>query len=355
MNSSNQSGIPSNSTLFWYLYYNQIASSINYYFAISMVPVGVILNGLAFLIASRKSLNKTNMGFFIRSLSTSNLVTLLFSLFFMQSRLLFNFDFYTYSDVSCRFIMYTRRSIRVLSPMIETLFTVDRFLAVMFPKKFEFLKKNRNVLLSILVIVAIDLISNTLNAFNHVEEISTQFVDSNGLTRMYSKKICTSSDAISFTSDVILIFMRVLIPLAVMGSLNFLICRKLVTSRQSIHSSGSASIKANKDRQFTKNLVLMNVAFIAFNLPKAITYFVKDIIHESVFNEGPFNAEEAKLTMYWYITFNISTFYYVIYFPLNVYFNKLFRREVLATICHVPHNHISSDTFSATRKTSNTK
>jgi hypothetical protein len=94
----------------------------------------------------------------------------------------------------------------------------------------------------------------------------------------------------------------------------------------------------------------MNLTFMALNLPKAVIYIVKDA-YQAV---GAFDVEEAELEILWNLAFNIATFYFVIYFPLNLYFNRIFRNELREWMCQVSRNQVAYPSIS-TRKTSTIK
>src|SRR5690606_38056621 len=83
-----------------------------------------------------------------------------------------------------------------------------------------------------------------------------------------------------------------------------------------------------KDNQFTRTLLTLNLKFMIFNLPKALVYIVRDAYMFSGKVDDYFDVDLALIELFWFIAFNIATFYYIIYFFLNIYFNKLFHTEL---------------------------
>ncbi len=88
-----------------------------------------------------------------------------------EFRVLFGFNFYTYSDSTCKFIIYTRKFLREVSPTLEMLLCVDRFMVVIFLTKFALMRKNVNIFF---VIIAILLIYSFLNIGNLFFEVKSE-------------------------------------------------------------------------------------------------------------------------------------------------------------------------------------
>jgi hypothetical protein len=85
---------------------------------------------------------------------------------------------------------------------------------------------------------------------------------------------------------------------------------------------------SSQANDFTRTLLYMNLTFLGFNLPKVIVYIIRDVYVFSGAPKSYFDAFAAQMDMFWNVVFNVATFYYVISFPLNMRFNKVFRKEV---------------------------
>jgi hypothetical protein len=113
-----------------------IGNSIDFYFTWIMVPIGFATNIISISIFSSKKLLKTNNGFFNFLIAISNTFTLLFYFFVYKSVTVFQLDLFIQSPLACRFFMFIRRVSRGLSPTIESIMTLERFLSVYFPRRF---------------------------------------------------------------------------------------------------------------------------------------------------------------------------------------------------------------------------
>jgi hypothetical protein len=321
INAHNLSDIPYGTLLYWSVFYTQKANEMNFFFLLFAISVGGLSNLLAYIVYCRPSLNHTNMGFFNRCLAFSNILTLLFSLL-MYSGLFVEFDFNTNSNFSCQFIMWFRKSIREFSPVIETVFTVDRFLNVVYPGRFLFTKNNRNVFYVLCGLFVFILLVNAENYLFYVSTSMSVYMSVENVTRVFIQKSCIADEAVTLSSDIILATLRCFLPIMIMVVFNYLIVRKLVESSNRVHDN-----KANrerKDRQFTRALMLLNAVFIILNLPLAVVYLIKDV-H---FYTHSLDMNYILINFIWSVLFNLASLHYVLFFFLNFYFNRLFRSEV---------------------------
>jgi hypothetical protein len=307
-----------NATLvrYWETYYSNLSDEVDFHFNVILCPFGVIANLLAFLVFTRKRLNTTNMGFFYRMLTFTNITNLLFVLFFMEAKGLFGFDFYTHSNLSCEFIMYGRRLVRELNPMLEALLTTSRFLDVTFPYRFGFMRKNNaNILLIVCTVMACYLLLNMTNLYYFVDR---------------EKQVCTASEGVVLASDIILIVLRSFLPLAIMFVLNSFLIRKLLSSTRTKQCQ-----TPKRDQRFSFTVILMNATFTVFNLPVTLVYIVKHSYLTFADHVGsePSVVFLARLDFAWSMSFNVTSLYYVLFAFLHLYFNKMFRSEVARLVC----------------------
>ena len=266
--------IPYGTILYWSVYFSDLSHSINFFFLLFAIPIGVLSNVLAFFIYSRKRLNKCNVGFFNRCISVANAWTLLFILL-MNSSLFFPFDFNTDSNWICAFTMFARKSLRQLSPMIEVLYTFDRFLCVIFPGKFQFLNKNSNIFGLIVIIFVFLMLTSLENVFYYVEVNNSSYISVDNVTKYWISKSCTAAEAITLTSDQLVSAVRCFIPLITTSILGFLMVRRLNESSK-IRSSSHQCEKTSREHHFAMTRVFINIMFAVCNVPVAVMYIVKD-------------------------------------------------------------------------------
>lgn len=282
----------------------QIANKIDFYFVVTLVPVGIATNFISMLIFTRKSLNATNMGFFNLLISISNIVTLVFYLFFMESNRVFNYDLSIVSDFGCKLMMLLRRVIREMAPIVETVMTLERFMTVYYPKRFTVFQKRSFLSALILIIFTCFVIISFENLFYYLE------ISNNTRSCTGTQLIVTSSDLISAT-------LRTFTPFAVMFTLNVLMLRRII-SRKIIRSSS----KSRREYQFTISVVSMNALFLALNLPVSIGYILKAIYSDS----RTYTAQMVEF--YWRLAYLVATCHYILTNVTNFVFNRLFREEL---------------------------
>ena len=88
----------------------ELVLQINFYFSITVVPIGIVINILSIFIFKRKSLNKnTNMGYMYSTLSLFNICALMNSILFTQFLPYFDIDITSYSEYGCKFLNLWRR------------------------------------------------------------------------------------------------------------------------------------------------------------------------------------------------------------------------------------------------------
>jgi hypothetical protein len=117
-----------------------LGNTIDFYFTWIIVPIGFVTNAISILVFARTKLLKTNMGYFNLLIAISNLLTLLFYFFAQKSTTVLNFDLSIQTLTGCKLFMFIRRVLRELSPIIETVMTLERFLSINYPKKFPIFK-----------------------------------------------------------------------------------------------------------------------------------------------------------------------------------------------------------------------
>lgn len=282
-----------------------LTNQINYYFAITIVPIGIITNAISVCVFLRKSLSVTNMGLFNLLISAANFITLVYYLFVSESNLVFRYDLLTLSDPGCRILMMFRRVIRELAPVVELVMTFERFMSVYYPKRFIIVQKRSFLLALIGAIFAFCCILSFENFF--------YYLDVKNGTRS-----CTGVELVTVSSDLMSATLRTFIPFFIMFSMNILMVRRLIT-RKMIRSSS----KSRREYQFTISVVSMNALFLILNFPVSILYIVR------IFFMGSKSHAAQVVNFAWNIAYLIATFHYVLTNLTNLIFNRLFREELV--------------------------
>ena len=243
-NNNNKSSIEN----FEIVYYSNLAYHFKYHFLFVLTPIGLITNLICIIVFTRRNLNKTNMGFYCMCIAISNMITLLFYMFVTQSKFVLGIELETSSDIACKVIMLLRRTIRELSPAIESLLTIDRFLVVFYPNRFKWINKRRTILIAICAVYFFLVLVSIGNMLYFVANNSSSL----------SKKICTSSKWIVLSSDIISTVMRTFLPCSIMFIFNSLMIYRLFKSRTFFASHNR---NLNREHEFTVTVMFINFSF----------------------------------------------------------------------------------------------
>lgn len=309
---------------------NSIASNISFYFTIIIFPIGILLNCLCIIVSFRYRLNQGNLGFFIKCVSTSNILIFLFSIF--TTTQVIGVDPSTVSDASCKLIIYFRRLLREVYPCVEVLFCLDRYLSIAHPHRFKTFMNPKNKAMWMLVfggLLPLYLIANIGNLFYSLEYTVTTSEDYGDYGEYgnityndvnVTVRTCEHSSAAVIAADFVVITLRSFIPITLMLTFNTIIRRKLVSSSLRANTNQTES----RDRSFTRTLFKINIAFIMFYLPEALGYIVLIVFTDL---EDSSQLTQSIANLVFIIGINFSMLYNTGFFFVNLRFNKLFRSE----------------------------
>ena len=326
------------------LNFGPLISSMNSYYTLVAIPIGFLTNILSIIVFMRPTLLKTSMGYFNLLISISNLLSLLFFFFVQQSSIVLNIDLSTQTDVGCRLFMFTRRVMREVSPLIETIMTFERFLTIYYPKKFTFFQNKIFILkltCAFIFIFALISFENLFHELQITEKSSYQVVNGTTVWKNTTSKSCTGTLLVTVSSDLISATLRTLIPFSLMLVLNVLIAIK-VTTKKSVMKNKQSANKSRKERQFTRIVLSLNMVFLILNFPQAIGYGLRNGL--LVFNKPSYLTLQI-VNLYWAIAYIISTSHYIVTIVTNLVFNRIFRVEIckLFGLCEIFGIQSSSD------------
>lgn len=115
-----------------------ISNTISFYFMVITAPVGIIGNIVSLYIYTKPALNKkTNVGFLYGWLCILDLISICNYVFITRSSVVFGYSV----SMPCGLDNYTRRTAFNVTSWMQAFISFDRFVAVMFPTKIEFMKK----------------------------------------------------------------------------------------------------------------------------------------------------------------------------------------------------------------------
>jgi hypothetical protein len=309
-----------------------IYGHFHYYYTVILVPVGITANFLSILIYSRKELNKTNAGFLNKCIGITNVIILLFHLFIIESKYLFGADLLAHSDLTCRIFRLVKKTTRECSPMIETGLILSRYFEVFRPKQFMFIYKKGFLVTTILAVYSLLFLLNSENLFYFKSRV--KYIRGNVI---FHEIKCTSFVGVVVLSEVISAIFRSILPSIAMLVLNILIITKLYQSRL----ASNRRTRPKRELKFTRTTLLRNLVFILLNLPYTIVsvFKIAFLLRDTRTNR----LYMYQFDIYLRVCYDISTFYYVSFFFMNMTFNKLFRREILVILgLRLPRNRGTS-------------
>lgn len=312
-------------------YYQSLQFRINYYFILIVVPIGIITNVFSIVISIRKNMNKTNMGFFNISMALGNILQLCFYSFVLGAEIWFNFNLANFSDFTCKSINFSRRIIRQIPPLIETIMTIDRFVNVFYPKRFTLMNKKSFLLLLITISCLIFALIDISNLFYYLE-IKYQF--SADSTSYKTIKHCTGTSLIMELSDIGAILLRTILPFMIMLILNILIIKRILKTRlrstsvnYRVNNCYSLSSRTYKRQyQYTLTVIGMNGTFLLLNFPLAFLIITKYVYLRYYQITYLYNLDLFNLIFT--IFYSISTLHYASLFFINIFCNNLFYNEI---------------------------
>jgi hypothetical protein len=313
-----------------------------FYSSLTFLPVGIIFNFITILIFQRKTFNSSSnmMGFYYSVLAIIDTISLAVGIVTYFPTSLY-YDLRLISDVSCKLLWFLRRVLTALSAWFQVLITLDRTLNISYPNRFTIFKKKFNLLaitfFTLLTIVILQIGNffyyreyyldeyHTSQNINH----NTGFSNSNDTSKFVL--ICDGSFGIVFSTSLLSILIRIVLPFVVMAGLNLKLIDVLIKSKRNFHKTKKETgIKLDKSLkksyQFATTITSLNWIFFCFNFPLAIGLLLKNIFTYFIFFDPP---EYLAISNDIYnIGTMLSFFHQALTFFINLRFNKLFRNEV---------------------------
>jgi hypothetical protein len=265
----------------------------------------------------------------------------LYSIVFLDSQVLFNYDLSILSDFSCQFLTYNRRNLRELCVWIEVLITFDRYLTICHPNKFKFFQSRLNLFKILLAITVLLCIVNFENFFYFVKnnyEYELNITQAVNLTNTIGTKTCGSNPLAFFISDIIAILLRTIIPCFLMAifGLNLVINVQKTrrTVRLYLNATRQHANRSSRSREsyLTGSILRMNLIFFILNVPTGIAIIAIDV-NNLYFENGEVEQDATKIIILNYlyqIAFQISNLYHSTIFFQFLAFNKLFYSEFMS-------------------------
>lgn len=314
-------------------YLNNLTNSINLYFGLIGVPAGVFFNMIVILVFSRRKLRESStMSLFYIALAIYDSLVLAQSIIFVAPLPAYGIKLFNVSDAACKVLYLIRRTIGVCSSWVQAMITFDRYQKVVCPQKYKFIDDRFKLNVMFVAWFFIFLVINMTHMAYYTVQVgsTTERIFDSALNKTvnvtWPKLSCTSSYAMLFYTDIMVIMLRSVIPYAIMFTLDIFTIKKLLESRK--NAALKRSLK--KEMSFTRTVIFMDVIFFILYIPWSAWYVVYRI-------SGSLSSFQSPLITA-YINYAQSIVYPIAYinnfdsFFLNLAFNNIFRRELLSLV-----------------------
>ena len=315
------------------------AIKIRFYFAILIIPLGVLLNFLAILVFIRRKLNKNSIfGFLNTWLCGFNLIDLLNE--FIFSILSYNeIDPITYSSFTCRFLYGLIKYVNHLPSVHMIIMAFYLYITICHPTKKDFFGKHKFTIIiaNLTLITIIDCI------FIVYDRQMTEMESINSSNISYSIFECKTKQSLDFFIDWLDLSIRAFIPFCLILFLNILSIKKFSQNKMLKKSKSHTNKKVN----FTNAIFLTNFMFLIIYLPWSIFFIIYHLNHSFQIAK---NVSDSKSFEIGFVIFqSIAYLNNMDSFLINYSFNSIFREELL-TLFHLNLNRIINYDSSKTNK-----
>jgi hypothetical protein len=300
----------------------ELSDQISFYYIVICLPIGILLDVFSIYIFSKRSLQKTNMGFLFVCKLSIDIILMVSYIFLLRSQLLFNVDIKTYSNLACSLFSFYRRYILHISGFMTVFISFDRFVYIHYSGKFSCMQ-DRKKLVSVLVamFLVIGLIDLEKLLYHVVEKKTTFSADT---TQSATSLECVSMFKSGIPSEMISILMRIHIPIILMFVFNSILIHDLFKSKSKMSLRNH-----RKEAQFTFSVLFSSVAYLVLYTPVAILFGIKH--YHMLRPEQPGSVNQRSLEIFTFLfdlSINISLIFETFLFFIVLATNNLFRNEV---------------------------
>ncbi|RMZ97422.1 hypothetical protein BpHYR1_019265 [Brachionus plicatilis] len=302
------------------------AIAVQYYFSITTMPLGILLNILSMWIFSRKRFNKnTNMGFLYIILCLFNIIALINQLIIYTLEK-FEIDPRNFNLFSCKFYNIFA-SVALQIPSIAQIYisydlyrSICNFKAKILSKKYYYFA----ILLSILGLFATNSIYFTF--FIATDSISDETLIDLNSTRLNSTITeCIGTEITDLIGDGVNILFRDLVPFTIIFILNYSVTKQVLKSKKNTQLGKSLK----KEYNFAITVIAINIVFLLIYLPWAISFVLYHTMHFMSFtievDLDLFDMIQSISNCVSYLN-NYSPFF------INIIFNSMFRDEFMSLL-----------------------
>lgn len=287
---------------------------INSIILVSIQYVGLVGNLLMLVVFYQGNLRKLSVSMYIRCLAIFCACQNSYFLFINYSS-----PFYAdQSDILCRLRLFFNYFFRPLCAWFDVTASLDRFLAIVFPFRFRFIKKSivRRFLAALVILINFVCYINFLLHDQITREKYGECV----------QMISHDQAVLDFVNGVALPFILMLI----LSVATFVGVLKAHGRVKSIGKENRARLTRIRDIRFGVTMIILNMVFFSFNLPYRL-FFLLDLNSMGLFKS------RIVVILFRNILYEFYEAYYSILFYIQLIVNNQVRREFISLLLRINH------------------
>ena len=295
---------------------------------LTIAIIGVLGNILSISVLSRKSLRKYSYSFYIRLMNAFDVYTLLYVLrhwfaFMLDSDLRF------VSNLFCKLSEFSVYFTTGCSLFLLTVITIDRFVSIVFPKRFAIFQKRGFHVFQAGLVIAYSFFCNLPMLIN-MELIVTSYHDNQTNTT-----VVTQDCVLVNNTNELIYWMALINPIWVITlntTLSAIIIVKIYKSRAKLKISNNNN--SSRDRKFAIAMIAQNVSCVLCKTPIVIFTLINAYL----------GLDYEKFVMFLTVTITIYLIESADSPLVNFIFNPIFKNEVLSLFKFLSRKDRSSTT-----------
>lgn len=296
-------------------HFRQTINLIFRYLGLALNIIGLIGNILMFLIYFKPNLRKLSVSVYFRAMALSNLfmnLELLIRVYVIK--LLFNYTLHAHFRIACKLINFNIYAVGPMSAWFEVAASLDRFLTIVFPQRFNLIRKSKfliptaisiviyNIIVYSYILVAFDLIERKNNRTNESFLICAYIFNQDA-------RILETIDLVNST----------LVPFTIMILTSLSLFLVVLHSRRRSGTERGIHHNSKRDVKFGMTLIFMNLAFVLCHVPKRLFILTRNVLN---FDENPY----AMIILSGLVLFLFYAYYSVCFF-IQLAVNSLIQKE----------------------------
>jgi hypothetical protein len=305
----------------YFFHIRAVIRSFLYYVSVVLIPIGFSLNILSLAVLFRKKIRNQMMGFYYIVLALLDMWSLAIYFVALYSESMGN-DLRIASSGLCKAHSYLLRITTQTTSWWLVMMTLDRTLTVKYPRKFEFLR-NRKLLILMLILCIITLTGINFANFLYERVETRTILNANTTNQSILLSVsCTSSRELVIIRDLLSQSFRTIIPYILMIGLNVSLIRTLINSKRKFSRNDSM----RKEYEFAFGLVANNLFYFLLLGSLLVSVLVSNYL-AYIAQVSPQSRANTNSSLALNITAYISFLNNSITFFTNLIFNKIFRKE----------------------------